>query len=56
VAKVKQVFEKFVLFLNRANKPFGAIPLFKGGLRSTIVDCKLIFTTALKSNLVIKGG
>jgi DNA repair protein RadC len=42
--------EQFViLFLNRANKPIGAIPLFKGGLSSTIVDCKLIFATALKS-------
>lgn len=38
-----------VMFLNRANKPIGAIPLFKGGLSSTIVDCKLIFATALKS-------
>jgi DNA repair protein RadC len=42
--------EQFVvLLLNRANKPIGAIPLFKGGLNSTIVDCKLIFATALKS-------
>ncbi len=42
--------EQFVvLLLNRANKPIGAIPLFKGGLSSTIVDCKLIFATALKS-------
>jgi DNA repair protein RadC len=37
------------MFLNRASKPIGAIPLFKGGLSSTIVDCKLIFATALKS-------
>jgi DNA repair protein RadC len=42
--------EQFVvMFLNRASKPIGAIPLFKGGLSSTIVDCKLIFATALKS-------
>jgi DNA repair protein RadC len=37
------------MFLNRTSKPIGAIPLFKGGISSTIVDCKLIFATALKS-------
>lgn len=42
--------EQFVvIFLNRSNKPIGAIPLFKGGLSSTVVDTKLIFAIALKS-------
>ena len=38
-----------VMYLNRANKPIGVIPLFKGGLSSTIVDLKLIMSIALKS-------
>lgn len=42
--------ERFViLYLNRNNKPIGAVPMFKGGVSSTIVDSKLIFAVALKS-------
>jgi DNA repair protein RadC len=42
--------EQFVvLYLNRANKPIGAIPLFVGGCTSTVVDIKLILSIALKS-------
>jgi DNA repair protein RadC len=38
-----------VLYLNRANKPIGVIPLFRGGLTGTVVDIKLIISIALKS-------
>ena len=38
-----------VMYLNRANNPIGVIPLFKGGLTSSIVDIKLIISIALKS-------
>lgn len=38
-----------VMYLNRANKPIGVIPLFRGGLTGTVVDVKLIISIALKS-------
>ena len=38
-----------VMYLNRANKPIGVIPLFRGGLTGTVVDIKLIISIALKS-------
>lgn len=42
--------EQFVImYLNRANKPIGLIPLFKGGLTGTVVDVRLIMSIALKS-------
>ena len=37
------------MYLNRANKPIGVIPLFRGGLTGTVVDVKLIISIALKS-------
>jgi DNA repair protein RadC len=42
--------EQFVvLYLNRANRPLGGIPLFKGGLCSTTVDFKLLLGVAVKA-------
>ncbi len=42
--------EQFVvLYLNKANRPLGGIPLFKGGLCSTIVDFKLLLGIAVKT-------
>ena len=39
-----------VLLLNRGNKVLGVYPLSKGGVSSTIVDLKLLFSVALKTN------
>lgn len=45
-----QCQEQFVvLYLNQANHPLGGIPLFKGGINSTIVDFKLLFGIAVKA-------
>jgi len=42
--------EQFVvLYLNKANRPLGGIPLFKGGISSTIVDFKLLLGIAVKA-------
>lgn len=54
---LKEVFEecmdyqeKFVvLLLNRANKPLGYYVVSTGGVSSTIVDAKLVFSVALKA-------
>lgn len=42
--------ESKILLLNRANQPLGVFNLSKGGTSSTIVDTKLIFSIALKTN------
>jgi DNA repair protein RadC len=39
-----------VMFLNRANLVLGIYPLSKGTTSGTLVDVKLIFVVALKSN------
>ncbi|MCO7186086.1 JAB domain-containing protein [Tenacibaculum sp. XPcli2-G] len=39
-----------VLLLNRNNQVLGIYPLSKGGTTSSIVDVKLLFSVALKSN------
>lgn len=39
-----------VMLLNRGNKVLGIFPMSMGGFSATIVDRKLIFATALKSN------
>jgi len=39
-----------VLLLNRGNKVLGVYPLSKGGVSSTVVDLKLLFSVALKTN------
>lgn len=39
-----------VLFLNRANQVLGIYNMSKGGVAGTVVDLKLLFGVALKSN------
>ena len=39
-----------VLLLNNANQILGIYPLSKGGTNSTVVDVKILFSVALKSN------
>lgn len=39
-----------ILMLNRGNQVLGIYPLSKGGVSSTIVDAKLVFSVALKCN------
>ena len=39
-----------VLLLNNANQVLGIYPLSKGGTNSTVVDVKILFSVALKSN------
>ena len=41
-----------VLFLNQANRVIGFFNVSKGGKASTIVDAKVVFAAALKSNCV----
>lgn len=42
--------EFFILFLNRANMLLGWFKLSSGGTNGTVVDVKLIFMLALKTN------
>ena len=45
-----ELLEEFkMLLLNRANKVIGIVNLSKGGVSGTVVDPKLVFSTALKS-------
>ncbi|TYA53053.1 JAB domain-containing protein [Formosa maritima] len=39
-----------ILMLNRYNQVLGIYPLSKGGVSSTVVDAKLVFSVALKCN------
>lgn len=39
-----------VLLMNRGNQVLGIYPLSKGGVASTIVDAKLLFSVTLKCN------
>jgi DNA repair protein RadC len=41
--------ESIVLYLNRANKIIGVQKLSKGGIAATVIDTRLILSTALKS-------
>lgn len=53
-----QLQEEFkIIMLNRANLVLGIYSLSKGGVTSTIVDCKLIFSVALKcaANSIVLG-
>lgn len=46
-----ELFEEFkIILLNRSNNILGIYNLSKGGTSSTIVDMKLLFSIALKSN------
>jgi len=47
---IEFVEEFKLLLLNRANKVLGIADLFKGGTASTVIDQKIIFQYALKSN------
>lgn len=53
-----QLQEEFkIIMLNRANLVIGIYSLSKGGSTSTVVDCKLIFSVALKcaANSIVLG-
>lgn len=41
-----------ILLLNRANEVIGVFNLSKGGITSTVVDVRLVFSIALKCNAV----
>lgn len=45
-----ELLEQFkILLLNRANKVIGIFQVSSGGVAGTVVDCKLVFSTALKA-------
>jgi DNA repair protein RadC len=44
--------ECYVLYLNRSNRAFGWLLVSIGGISGTVVDPRLIFSTALKCNAV----
>lgn len=48
--RISYVEESFILLLNRANKVLGFVKLSSGGTTATVVDQKMIFQTALKTN------
>ncbi|WP_264564378.1 JAB domain-containing protein [Flavobacterium sp. N3904] len=46
-----EYFEEFkILLLNNSNKVLGAYEVSSGGITGTVVDIRIIFTAALKSN------
>lgn len=49
-SKLEFVEQFKVLLLNRANKVLGICTLSTGGLSSTVVDIRLLFAVAVKSN------
>lgn len=48
--RIEFVEESILLLLNRANKALGFVKLSSGGTAGTVVDIKLIFAIALKTN------
>lgn len=48
--RISYVEESYILLLNRANKVLGWVKLSSGGTTATVVDQKMIFQTALKTN------
>ena len=48
--KLEYIEETYLLLLNRTNHVLGYLKLSSGGTTETIVDTKMIFQTALKSN------
>lgn len=48
--KLQHIEETFVILLNRANKALGFSKISTGGITGTVVDTKIVFQTALKSN------
>lgn len=46
-----EMVEEFkILLLNRANRVLGIVPISCGGTAGTVIDLKLIFCSAVKSN------
>ena len=48
--KLQYIEEIYVLLLNSANKAIGFSKISSGGIAGTVVDVKVVFQTALKSN------
>ena len=48
--KIQYIEEMYVLMINRANKALGFTKISIGGTSGTVVDIKVIFQAALKSN------
>ena len=48
--KLQHIEETFAILLNRANKALGFSKISSGGTGGTVVDTKVVFQTALKSN------
>lgn len=48
--KLQHIEEMYLLLLNRANKVLGYSLISKGGISGTVVDLKIVFQIALKSN------
>jgi DNA repair protein RadC len=50
-SKYLEYFEEFkILLLNNSNKVLGSYDVSSGGITGTVVDIRIIFTAALKSN------
>jgi DNA repair protein RadC len=48
--KINHIEEAYILLLNRSNRVLGYSLLSSGGTSGTVVDIKVIFQTALKTN------
>ena len=48
--KIEMVEQAYILLLNQANNVIGMSEISSGGVASTVVDPKVIFSTALKVN------
>ncbi len=48
--KLQSIEEMYLMLLNRANRVLGYSKISLGGTSGTIVDTKVVFQTALKSN------
>ena len=48
--QLEHIEEFYILLLNKANKVLGYSKVSSGGISGTVVDPKVIFQTALKSN------
>ncbi len=46
---IEMVEEFYVMFVNRANRVLGILPLSRGGLSGVIADPKIIFASAVKA-------
>lgn len=48
--KLQHIEEMYMMLLNRANKVLGYSLISKGGISGTVVDLKIVFQIAIKSN------